>query len=379
MKLLTLVSLLLTSAGCLYARIEQGYGVTSNELRERVSSTVIEKKWIEDGCNPLTWSDHTYNKEKCSRIYQSNTWLWLMWRNISVQEGDLITTNFYMISIIGFYVSSLSIKTALWYGPIISISYEKGWLFCFVVFLFGVVLYWIYIKAVARLNIQKKQLDMSKRLLALEMKALKTQMNPHFIFNILNSIQHAITSQRYDSAQIYLQKFSKLFRILLLNRNHLYSTLDKEVELTRLYLDLEKLRLENKLDYEISVDEDVLLNKIFVPTILLQPYLESSIWNGLKDTEGCRKIWIEFSLEAEVLVILIKDNTTGDRRVKGNQYEDKYIDWLQLNEERLKVMNDSEMSSASITISNLYDGRGELEGALATIRIPVNYSINENV
>ena len=129
----------------------------------------------------------------------------------------------------------------------------------------------------------------------LEMQALRAQMNPHFIFNSLNSINRFILQNNSEQASEYLIKFSKLVRLILQNAQDSLISLESELESLGLYLELEALRLENRFDYKITLAKDLDLFALKVPPLIVQPYAENAIWHGLthKEEKGHLEITCE--------------------------------------------------------------------------------------
>lgn len=146
---------------------------------------------------------------------------------------------------------------------------------------------------------------------ALEMKALRSQMNPHFIFNSLNSIQKYIWENRREDAAEYLTKFARLIRLVLENSQHATVPLSEELAALQLYIDMEHRRNNQKFDYSISVADDVDAQHILVPPLLLQPYVENAVWHGLSQKEGRGKLSITITREANALRYLVDDDGIG--------------------------------------------------------------------
>jgi hypothetical protein len=137
--------------------------------------------------------------------------------------------------------------------------------------------------------------EFNKQLAQAETKALRAQMNPHFIFNSLNSINSFVLDQKHEIASDYLIKFSKLIRLILDNSRSELITIDKELETLKLYVLLESVRFDNKFKCLFEVGEDVNTSTIMIPPMLLQPFVENAIWHGLmqKETEGTIMIEIK--------------------------------------------------------------------------------------
>ena len=156
------------------------------------------------------------------------------------------------------------------------------WIIIFVTLtLLLAVLYFLY---------RQRLLQKEKRILTLEQDVLRTQMNPHFIFNALNSIKHYIINNEQKNAVHYLNKFSKLVRKILESSTLKEVSLHEELETMDLYMNIENIRFSNEINYEINVDDTLNLSAIKVPPLVLQPFLENALWHGLSSKKGDKKI-----------------------------------------------------------------------------------------
>ena len=135
----------------------------------------------------------------------------------------------------------------------------------------------------------RKRSEKNKQRLMSELKVLRTQMNPHFTFNTLSSIQNYITKNDNDAAIDYLSKFGKLLRSILENTKKTTIPVNDEITALKLYLDLEKLRMNGKFDYEIAIDPEIDADYDQIPSMLIQPYVENSIWHGFSNLEKKRQ------------------------------------------------------------------------------------------
>ncbi|WP_315821060.1 sensor histidine kinase [Paraflavitalea speifideaquila] len=168
---------------------------------------------------------------------------------------------------------------------------------------------------------EEEKTAMNKKLVELEMRALRAQMNPHFIFNVLSSIQYYILYNDSISAQNYLSKFARLIRITLDNSRVTFVSLEKELTLLRLYLDLENLRFEEKFMYEIDVDAGINQNDVLIPNLLLQPYVENAIKHGFRGRLGSF-LSVRLWPSQGKIVCTITDNGIGRvEAAKANNYE----------------------------------------------------------
>lgn len=148
------------------------------------------------------------------------------------------------------------------------------------------------------------------------LQSLRREMNPHFIFNSLNSVNQFISENNELEANKYLTSYSNLMRNMMENSNKDFVTLSNEIEQLKKYLDLEHLRFSDKFDYEIKIDETLDSDAIFVPNMLLQPHLENAIWHGLRYKEEKGFLKLDFRLEKKLIKVTIEDNGIGLKKSK---------------------------------------------------------------
>ena len=167
-----------------------------------------------------------------------------------------------------------------------------------------------------------KQQKLANNLLAL--KSLRSQMNPHFIFNALNSVNSFITTNDERTANKYLSDFSKLMRAVLENSEEDFIPLEKEIQLIELYTKLEHFRFKDKFDYKISVEDTIDIEAYKIPPMLLQPYIENAVWHGLryKEEKGILEIKITKKRKDEI-EITIADNGIGRKKSKALKTENQ--------------------------------------------------------
>ena len=178
-----------------------------------------------------------------------------------------------------------------------------------------VVLIFLWRRRVQRRNIEQQRLVFRSRILSLEQQTLNSSMNRHFIFNALNSIQYYINRQDKLAANKYLSNFAKLIRKNLDSSQENLTLLANELERIDLYLSLEHMRFQDKFDYEIEIDPKVDPSTVKIPSMLLQPFLENSIWHGIlpKEEKGKINLKIERSLSGSIKII-IDDDGIGVRK-----------------------------------------------------------------
>lgn len=226
---------------------------------------------------------------------------------------------------------------------------------------------------VAAKNEEIKTARFKQQLSELEMKALRAQMNPHFIFNCMNSINRMILSDDGDNASRYLTKFSKLIRLMLENSEKTTVSLQNELAMLETYIQLEALRFKGKISYRISVDDNIDQENTQVPSMVLQPFIENAIWHGLMHKDGDGLINVTISEFNDTLRCVIEDNGVG--REKALEMQGKTIlkhqaMGLQITEERLRLLSKKEMQEL-INITDLKDSVNRAIGTRVDIIIPI--------
>ena len=208
---------------------------------------------------------------------------------------------------------------------------------------------------------QKQSLSANKKL---ALKSLRTQMNPHFIFNALNSVNNFISLNDERTANKYLSDFSKLMRSVLENSEHENIAISKEIEILKLYLKLEHFRFSDKFNYQFEVDDSIDEDKYGIPPMLIQPYIENAVWHGLryKETEGLLKV--SFHNAGANILVRVADDGIGRKASKAlktkNQGQHKSTG-LKNIALRLELLKELGHSKIGVSISNLNtDGSGTL-------------------
>lgn len=206
-----------------------------------------------------------------------------------------------------------------------------------------------------------KEQKLANNLLAL--KSMRSQMNPHFIFNALNSVNSFIAVNDERSANRYLSEFSVLMRSVLENSDEDFIPLTKEIELLELYVKLEHNRFKDKFDYNIHIDESISLNEYSIPPMLLQPYIENAIWHGLRYKKEKGKLQISMlQKNNEAITILIEDNGIGREKSiemkTKNQLKQK-SKGMSTIKKRIAILNDMYQDKVSVVVSDAFeDGSG---------------------
>lgn len=219
---------------------------------------------------------------------------------------------------------------------------------------------------------KRLETDFTVRSMELEMLALRAQMNPHFIFNCLSSINRFILINNTESASSYLTKFSRLIRMALQHSEKSMITLEKELEMLRHYLDLERLRFKNVFDYSITFINTIDASTIFVPPLILQPFAENAIWHGLMHKKGTGHLDIALSIEGKILTSIITDNGIGRAEaalLKSKTAEKDKSMGVQITVERLALLNKTTDQKSFFDIEDIMDKEGNTSGTKVELKI----------
>lgn len=250
-----------------------------------------------------------------------------------------------------FLLATLPLAMAAIYTSIAQL-YEFTFELSFLPFIVGMILTLVLfaVLVAARTNLQKEEeykaaqqkIMLENELLQIESKALRAQMNPHFIFNCLNSIKSLIQEQANKKAIHYLTLFSKFIRKVLQYSEEKHITLEEELQLCKTYLEMEKLRFEKSFSYRLEVAPAVDTSFIKVPPMILQPFLENAIWHGLMHKDGDRQLNLMVEGKEETVICIIEDNGIGREQAKVLQLhttKQHRSFGTQLTQDRLQVNN----------------------------------------
>ena len=226
-----------------------------------------------------------------------------------------------------------------------------------------------------RFRTQRVQVELRRRSLESEQRALRAQMTPHFMFNALNSIQLMIANNDRIFAVTNVAKFARLMRNILTNSNQAFISLEKEVESLHLYLELESLRFKGKFNYTIDLSPDIDPSKVKIPPMLLQPYVENAIWHGImKKEEPGGKVEINLGLEDQVLVCWITDDGIGRSRaaaLAAKQVKTHQSMGMKITADRVRNINQQLGTKLDVQVEDLTDSAGNPTGTRVILLIPV--------
>jgi sensor histidine kinase YesM len=228
-------------------------------------------------------------------------------------------------------------------------------------------------------NKQKHQLektDLEHQQMELQGRLLRTQMNPHFIFNSLNSIQSYITSNDQYNAETYLSKFAKLMRSILENSRHSFISLEQDLSTLKIYLELEQLRFEGQFEYKIEIDEEIDIDNTYIPPMLIQPYIENAIIHGLiGKLEEKGLLTLKFNLDTESTIkCILEDNGIG--REKAQELKARSIKpykslGMQVTKERMEMISEINKVYFEERFDDLKDEKGKALGTRVELIIPI--------
>ncbi len=226
--------------------------------------------------------------------------------------------------------------------------------------------------AIFIVRVKNKRLREKNRISELENSALRLHMNPHFIFNAINTIQGFYAGSDVTKAKKFIHSFSHLLRMILDSSKEKYIPLSKETEMIRCYLDLTQLRYENKFEYFIETDPALVLDNISIPPMLVQPFVENAVLHGIAALEGHGKIIVRYTRKGNLLKCEIEDNGIGrEASYKINMNRIHRSSGTSISEERIKIMTDSVKLQSSFEICDLKDDSGKASGTLVKFLIPL--------
>jgi LytS/YehU family sensor histidine kinase len=237
-----------------------------------------------------------------------------------------------------------------------------------ILWLFLVVL--LIVRFFYRRKIQQKETD--HLLITLEHKALQSMMNPHFIFNALGSIQGYLLQNKSSEAGTYLSQFARLIRQNMNSLKSNYICIDDEIERLQNYIELEKLRMDNRFGFEIVVDDKIDSYDICIPSMIVQPFVENAIWHGISQLEKGGEIKIFFNYNDEKSIeVLVEDNGVGIKDLDSFSQTGNGLNMgVALTKKRLKLIGERKGVNSEVSSKNLHPGSA-FPGSQIKIIVPV--------
>ena len=294
------------------------------------------------------------------------------------EKGHLVFYNLptgkYELEVRGSNILSGSFSaTSSLYLTILPYWYQTGWFKSLMILLIAALAIFIIWR---RINVIKKEAAFKQKIAETQMQALRAQMNPHFIFNSLNSIENFIMQNEKRQASDYLNKFSRLIRNILDSSMNDLVPLLKDMEALQLYIDLEQLRFNHKFTYKVQVEPSLLHGDYRVPSLLIQPYVENAVVHGLANSNrNDLYLAINITLEDDHIKYTIEDNGIG--REKSGEYRrynkphHKSVG-LKISEDRIVMYNQTQGINGHAVITDLFDNNGIASGTRVEIKIRAN-------
>lgn len=235
-------------------------------------------------------------------------------------------------------------------------SWWQTWWFRFIILtLMFIAIFKYYNNRERNLN---QKFEAERKQADLQLTALRAQMNPHFIFNVMNSIRNYIKKSDTESAQKYLTSFAKLIRYTLDNSHAQEISLHEEINALRVYVELEMLRFDNAFDFKINFEDDIDMDETMIPSLLLQPFIENSIKHGIADIDITGKILIDIRKSNDKILIAIEDNGLGRRQssVAHEANFEKHKSYgTSLTMDRISAFNKAFNTNITVNIIDLKD------------------------
>ena len=225
----------------------------------------------------------------------------------------------------------------------------------------------------AKIQIQKDKAIFQQKLAETELKALRAQINPHFISNALNSIKNLVQNQEGKKAEEYLADFSQLIRTILINSNKAYIFLQEEIDYCKEYLKIESLRFDNSFNYEVNISKNIDATYVKIPPLLLQPYIENAIWHGLLQKKGHRLLLIKAVQKEDYVSLIIDDNGIGREAAAKNNLNNKQNKsyGITITKERINTYNGLYEADLQVKIIDKKDKFGNALGTRVELTLPL--------
>jgi hypothetical protein len=250
---------------------------------------------------------------------------------------------------------------------LVEISYIVGAIILAVLIIFTIKRY-----ISGRIKKEKEKNRLLNKAYEQEIRVLTAQMDPHFIFNFLNTIQQFIITSENEKAELYLTKFSLLISKILETNSRQSINLMEEIEIFKKYLEIESLRFNNVFNYEVNVDKHLDSTNIQIPHFLLQPLIENAIWHGLLPKKGDKKLSISFEkLNENSLLCIVEDNGIGRKNSKRVEYTDKKSLALNFIEQRLQLLGKMRGEKYTLVIIDKEDKDSKSLGTKVVITLPI--------
>ena len=237
---------------------------------------------------------------------------------------------------------------------------------------FGFIIFIFYLRKRESVHLQK-QAELKQQVAEIEMKALRAQINPHFVFNCMNAIYKSIGLNEIEKAGGYLIKFATLMRLILENSRSKEVSLSDDLKAMELYVQMEQFRMGRSFTFTITIDETIHKDNVLIPPMILQPFIENSIWHGFHQINYEPELLLNISRENDQLCLLLRDN--GQPSVESPIAPElssakKSSLGLILTKERVDLLSKTKGGEASVEISDIRNLKDEYAGKQVLIKIP---------
>ena len=324
---------------------------------EQSNPEAVRYRWILEGFDKNEWSPVTAKREAVYSNLPPGTYTFKVKAMNERGEWNDIPAEY-----------TFTIQPPFW----------QTWLFILAASILVIGIVWFFVSSALRKlkkeNVQEKQrLEAERTLIELEQKALRLQMNPHFLFNCLNSIKGLIAEDKPEQAKIYLSKFAKLMRSMLDHSMEAFITLENEITGLQMYAELEKLSREDAFDFNIEIDGGIDPSFIEIPPMLIQPFVENAILHGMAGKTGKGRITVSFTQQENYLHCVIEDDGVG--RIKAAEMKQDFMQHksaaITVTQERLNILNKKlNLEAIKITVEDLTDAEQKPCGTKVTLLIP---------
>ncbi|MFZ4547463.1 MAG: histidine kinase [Bacteroidales bacterium] len=259
---------------------------------------------------------------------------------------------------------------------VVHAAFWQMWYFYVLVLVFfaGLITVGVFLFLSRRTRILNQRNEVDRRFAELQFKTLRNQLEPHFVFNALNAIGSSIYQNDKEKSYDFLQRFAILIRATLLHADKTYRTLKEEIDFVKNYLDLEQFRFENKFQYEIKIEEGILLETL-VPKMIIQTFAENAVKHGLVQKNGKGILSIAISSNEGFMLISIEDNGIGRTEALKRETSSTGMG-LAIIKEYIALFNRFNENKIFLLISDKRDGYGKISGTLVTIKLPNNFTFN---
>jgi two-component sensor histidine kinase len=269
----------------------------------------------------------------------------------------------------------LSDKTATLNIIVATPLWQKWW---FISLLIIIVSTTVGIIFIVRIRNIKKKAEILNKITESQLTALKAQMNPHFMYNTLNSIQDLVLQKDVKNTNYYLSRYSTLMRKILEISEQNQVDLNEEIEILKLYLELEQLRFGADFEFSIVCDLNINQNTIFIPSMIIQPFVENAIKHGLLHKKGSKSLVIRFENHAEAIICTIKDNGVGRQKaaeIKSRSPMAHKSFATNATQKRLELININRKNKITLEFTDLYS---ENVATGTEVKITIPYYLNQS-